>query len=254
MHSIKLIEHQNHTPRWDFSAYVVESPHHYSTSGSGNMYIGENNYVNIRSTADISGDARAPIYYDRGNTAYYTRPGTSSYMNSLHTAGTLQVGASGSSNIYLGGTSGNYFRFHTNNSHTYFDANVGDIHWRQGSSTRFIFYMTTANMTVNGTVTQNSDERIKENIITIDSALNKVNQLRGVYYNRTDINTSQKQIGLIAQEVEAVIPEVVLTANDELKTKSISYAQINALLIEAIKEQQTIIDDLKSRIETLENQ
>ena len=166
----------------------------------------------------------------------------------------IQVGASGYSNIWLGGQSGNYFRFHTNNSHTYFDGNVGDIHWRQGSSTRFIFYMTTANMTVNGTVTQNSDERIKENIITIDGALNKVNQLRGVYYNRTDINTSQKQIGLIAQEVENVIPEAVLTANDELGTKSISYGQINALLIEAIKEQQTIIDDLKSRIETLENQ
>ena len=58
----------------------------------------------------------------------------------------------------------------------------------------------------------------------------------------------------ITIELENVIPEVVLTANDELGTKSISYGQINALLIEAIKEQQTIIDDLKSRIETLENQ
>ena len=258
MHSLKLIEFQNHTPRWDFSAYVVETPHHYSTSGTGNMYIGENNYVNIRSTADISGDARAPIYYDRGNTAYYTRPSTSSLINTLYTAGTIQAGTSGVGNIYLGNNggngTGNHFRFHTNNSHTYFDGNCGDIHWRQGSSTRFIFYMTTANMTVNGTVTQNSDERIKENIITIDGALDKVNKLRGVYYNRTDINTSQKQIGLIAQEVETVIPEVVLTANDELKTKSISYAQINALLIEAIKEQKNIIDDLKSRVETLENQ
>ena len=46
----------------------------------------------------------------------------------------------------------------------------------------------------------------------------------------------------------------MLTANDELKTKSISYAQINALLIEAIKEQQVIINDLKTRLETLENQ
>lgn len=214
----------------------------------------------IASNIYASGDMQSPIYYDSNNTAYYINAASTSVINGLTMAGALQtagshtVGSSGTSNIYMGGVSGNYFRFHTNNSHTYFDGNVGDIHWRQGSSTRFIFYMTTANMTVNGTVTQNSDERIKENIITIDSALNKVNQLRGVYYNRTDINTSQKQIGLIAQEVENVIPEAVLTANDELGTKSISYGQINALLIEAIKEQQTIIDDLKSRLETLENQ
>ena len=221
-----------------------------SPIGSSHVYV--NNVLQAGSSL------RAPIFYDSNNTTYYTRPSTSSYINSLHTAGAIQAGSSGTGNIYLGNNgvsgTGNHFRFHTNNSHTYFDGNCGDIHWRQGSSTRFIFYMTTANMTVNGTVTQNSDERIKENIITIDSALNKVNQLRGVYYNRTDINTSQKQIGLIAQEVENVIPEAVLTANDELGTKSISYGQINALLIEAIKEQQTIIDDLKSRIETLENQ
>ena len=97
---------------------------------------------------------RAPIYYSITNTAYYTRPHTSSYINSLHTAGNIQAGSSGSGNIYIGGTSGNYFRFHTNNSHTYFDANVGNINWRQGASTRFTFYMTTANMTINGSLTQ----------------------------------------------------------------------------------------------------
>ena len=83
--------------------------------------------------------------------------------------------------------------------------------------------------------------------------LDKVKKLRGVYYNRKDISLG-KQIGLIAQEVEDVVPEVVKTIDDDLKTKSIAYAQLNALLVEAIKEQQTIIDDLKSRLETLENQ
>ena len=196
---------------------------------------------------------RAPIYYSITNTAYYTRPHTSSYINTLHTAGQIQVGSSGSSQLYLGNTSGNYFRFHTNNSDTYFDANVGDIYWRQGSSTRYIFHMNNATMTVYGTITQHSDIRLKENIITIDSALDKVKKLRGVYYNRKDISLG-KQIGLIAQEVEDVVPEVVKTIDDDFKTKSIAYAQLNALLVEAIKEQQTIIDDLKSRLETLENQ
>ena len=198
--------------------------------------------------ATFDNSVRSPIFYDSGNTNYYCDPASTSKLS------TVEVGASGYSNIWLGGQSGNYFRFHTNNSHTYFDGNVGDINWRQGSSTRFIFYMTTANMTVNGTVTQYSDSRLKENIMTIDGALDKVNQLRGVYYNRTDINTSERQIGLVAQEVESVVPEVVHTADDELNTKSISYAQLNALLVEAIKELKADNDSLRARIETLENQ
>ena len=253
MHSLKLIKHQNHTPRWDFSAYVVESPHHYSTSSTGSMYIGESNYINIRNTADIHGDARSPIYYDRANTGYYTRPASSSSMYSIYTASFVQVGASGSSSLWLGGQSGNYFRFHTNNSDTYFDANVGNIYWRQGSSTRFYFYMTSANMTINGTLTQNSDERVKENIVEIPNAIDKIQAMRGVYYNRTDFNTDVTKVGVIAQEVEAVLPEVILEAPDT-GLKSVAYAELTAVLINGIKEQQTIIDDLKARIEILENQ
>ena len=243
----------NSAPRWDTSFHVAQSQHFYAHSSTQTMYVGENNTINIRSTGIASSSLRAPIFYDSSNTGYYTRPATSSYINTLHTAGQIQVGSSGSSQLYLGNTSGNYFRFHTNNSDTYFDANVGDIYWRQGSSTRYIFHMNNATMTVYGTITQHSDIRLKENIITIDSALDKVKKLRGVYYNRKDISLG-KQIGLIAQEVEDVVPEVVKTIDDDLKTKSIAYAQLNALLVEAIKEQQTIIDDLKSRLETLENQ
>ena len=203
----------------------------------------------IQSNASL----RAPIFYDSSNTVYYTRPATSSYINSLHTAGQIQVGSSGSSLLYLGNTSGNYFRFHTNNADTYFDANVGNIYWRQGASTRFYFYMTTANMTINGTLTQYSDIRFKENIVEIPDAIDKIKSIRGVYYNRTDFNTEPTKIGVIAQEVEVLMPELVLEAEDT-DMKSVSYNELTAVLVQAIKEQQTIIDDLKSRLETLENQ
>jgi hypothetical protein len=248
----------------------------YSNTHGGGMWMEDSTYVRVYgdkrlynpNTSHLSiytaggvtstNQMRSPIYYDYNNTTYYTRPSTSSLINTLYTAGTIQAGTSGTGNIYLGNNggngTGNHFRFHTNNSHTYFDANCGDIHWRQGVSTRFYFYMTTANMTINGTLTQYSDERLKQNVVTIDNALNKVNQLRGVYYNRTDINTEANQIGLIAQETESVVPEVVHTANDELGTKSISYGQLNALLVEAIKELKADNDSLRARIETLENQ
>ena len=230
-----------------------------SASG-GYLYLSSGNSIFSPSGGVIktASNFYAERFYDYDDTTRYVDVNSTSYIATLHTSGTIQAGNSGTGNIYLGNTgvsgSGNHFRFHTNNSHTYFDGNCGDIHWRQGNSTRFYFYMTTANMTINGTLTQYSDERLKQNVVTIDNALNKVNQLRGVYYNRTDINTEANQIGLIAQETESVVPEVVHTANDELGTKSISYGQLNALLVEAIKEQQTIIDNLKSRIETLENQ
>ena len=198
-----------------------------------------------------AGDLRAPVFYDLNNTAYYTNPASTSVINGLTMAGALQtagshtVGSSGTANIYMGGTSGNYFRFHTNNSHTYFDGNVGDIHWRQGASTRFTFYMTSANMTINGSLTQNSDERVKENIVEIPNAIDKVKAMKGVYYNRTDFNTGVTKVGVLAQEVEAVLPELIVEAPDS-GLKSVAYGELTAVLINAIKE-------LEARVQELEN-
>jgi hypothetical protein len=196
---------------------------------------------------------RAPIFYDSNNTVYYTRPSTSSNINSLYTAGLIQAGGSGTGNVYIGGTTGNHFRFHTNGGVTYFDMNSGTINWREGSSTRYYFYPSTASMTINGTLTQYSDIRYKENIVEIPDAINKIKSIRGVYYNRTDFNTEPTKIGVIAQEVEVLMPELILQAEDT-DMKSVSYNELTAVLVQAIKEQQTIIDDLKSRLETLENQ
>jgi hypothetical protein len=214
-------------------------------------------HASLASSTRASSDMRAPIFYDLNNTTYYTRPSTYSYMNQIWTAGTIQAGSSGTGNIYLGNNgisgSGNHFRFHTHGGATYFDMNSGTINWRQGSSTRYYFYPSTANMTVNGTITQYSDIRYKENIVEIPDAIDKIKSIRGVYYNRTDFNTEPTKIGVIAQEVEVLMPELILQAEDT-DLKSVSYNELTAVLVQAIKEQQTIIDDLKSRIETLENQ
>ena len=101
--------------------------------------------------------------------------------------------------------------------------------------------------TFNNDVTAFSDKRLKENVQTIENGLDKVCQLRGVTYNRNDQENARKQIGVIAQEVEEVLPEVVLTADDEMKTKSVDYAKITAVLIEAIKELKQEIKELKAK-------
>jgi hypothetical protein len=102
--------------------------------------------------------------------------------------------------------------------------------------------ITASNITASGTVTANSDEKLKENVITIENALEKVLSLRGVEYDRID--SGDHQIGVIAQEVEKIVPAVVY--GDEIK--SVAYANIVALLIEAIKEQQKEIDKLKKNL------
>ena len=89
-----------------------------------------------------------------------------------------------------------------------------------------------------------SDERIKTNIKTIENALDKTLLLRGVEYNDIRIEPEKKRIGLIAQEVELIMPEVVRTGDDGLK--GIEYQNLVGLLIEAIKEQQKQINDLKN--------
>jgi hypothetical protein len=90
-----------------------------------------------------------------------------------------------------------------------------------------------------------SDERIKTNIKTIENALDKTLLLRGVEYNDIRIEPEKKKIGLIAQEVELIIPEVVRT-DEQTSLKSIEYQNLVGLLIEAIKEQQKQIDELKN--------
>jgi hypothetical protein len=100
-----------------------------------------------------------------------------------------------------------------------------------------------------GDVTAYSDRNLKTNINTIDNALSKLNLLRGVSYNRTDIETDKLKIGVIAQEVEEVIPEVVST--DKNGVKSVAYGNMVGVLIEAIKEQQTQIEELKTLIHGL---
>ena len=161
--------------------------------------------------------------------------------------------STGVADFYLGNyATANHFRFHTNNANTYFDMNCGNIYWRDGASTRYTFFPSTANMTVNGTITQNSDARVKENIVEIGDCISKVQAMKGVYYNRTDFNTETKKVGVIAQDVEAVLPELIIESPED-GLKSVAYSELTAVLINAIKEQQEIIEDLKTRITKLEN-
>ena len=97
--------------------------------------------------------------------------------------------------------------------------------------------------TFNDNVTAYSDERLKDNIETLEDGLDKVEQLRGVTYTRDE----RENIGVIAQEVEKILPEIVLTADDEMGTKSVDYSRLTAVLIEAVKELSVKVKELENK-------
>jgi hypothetical protein len=111
----------------------------------------------------------------------------------------------------------------------------------------------TGAITATGDITafSSSDKTLKENISSIENAVDKVSKINGVYYNWTFEAQEkhkhfgkEKEIGVIAQEVEEVLPEIVQTRDDG--TKAVKYERLCALLIESVKELKKEIEELKS--------
>tara|TARA_B100001778_G_scaffold4470_2_gene3820 strand:+ start:437 stop:2614 length:2178 start_codon:yes stop_codon:yes gene_type:complete len=111
------------------------------------------------------------------------------------------------------------------------------------ADTSLYTFDSSGNFTATGNVTAFSDVKLKKNVEVIPDALDKVSQVRGVTFDRTDIKTP-RQTGVIAQELEAVLPEAVITGPDG--TKAVAYGNVIGLLIEAIKELQYEIYTIKT--------
>ena len=99
-----------------------------------------------------------------------------------------------------------------------------------------------ASLTASGEVTAYSDARLKTNVTTIDDALALVKKMRGVAYQRVD--NDSKGIGVIAQEMQEVLPEVVVDNGNYL---SVAYGNIVGVLIEAIKQLENKISELENK-------
>ena len=104
----------------------------------------------------------------------------------------------------------------------------------------------TGTITAATNVTVSSDIRLKSNIETIDSALDKVKEMRGVYFDRHD-DKATRAVGVIAQEMQEIMPEVVATDDTEDKYLSVAYGNLVGVLIEAVKELSDKIDRLEAK-------
>ncbi len=106
---------------------------------------------------------------------------------------------------------------------------------------------------VDGTLNTPSDERLKKNIATLTNILDKLNKLRGVTYEFKDQQkyASGPQIGVIAQELQKVFPELVSQGADGYL--AVNYSQLSAVILQAVKEQQKEIEQLQQQMEKVMN-
>ena len=101
--------------------------------------------------------------------------------------------------------------------------------------------------TLSGELTVNSDARLKSNIISLGSTLTKLLLMDGKSYTMKS-NEADSKIGLLAQDVQKVFPELVKTANTSDQTLSVNYQGLIPVLINAIKEQQKQIKELENKL------
>jgi Chaperone of endosialidase len=159
------------------------------------------------------------------------KAGTSSFVNGGGGSGTLSLKNTGSARYwYIGPNSnGDYVNF--NDAGTGMYMNYGATSW-----------------------TGTSDERVKENLVPITDAVNKVNTLRAVTGNYISDKEKTSRSFLIAQDVQAVLPEAVSAQNDEIGTLGLSYTDVIPLLVAAIKELNAKVDAQAEEIKALKGQ
>jgi hypothetical protein len=233
----------NLTTSGNYNVFLGTGSGHSNVSGSGNVFLGNDSGYNETGSNKLyidNSDTATPLIHGDFGTDFLTVNGTLKVK-------TLEIADMGSSNLgldgdivpYLGSTSG----YDLGN-------NVVNEYWDDVVATDFITY---------------SDKNAKDEIKTINHGLQDLLKLRPVSYRyKKDISPDNRlRLGLIAQEVEEVIPEAVV--NDDIdfdpetgekivtkgQYKAMNYDQLIPVLIKAVQEQHLIIEEMKKEIELL---
>ena len=185
-----------------------------ATSSSG-LDLPDNSKLQLGTSQDLK------IYHD----------GTQSFIQKGDGTGNLYVDANGI--ILRGANAETLASFTENGAAELYHDNVKKLE------------TTSSGITVTGTVTETSDIALKENIQPLNNVLDKVKQLTGYQYNF--VNSEKTSMGVIAQDVEKVFPELV---HGEEGEKSLQYSGLVGALIESVKELSTKVADLESKLYT----
>ena len=228
----------------DFSIFHNGAQTIMDDSGTGSLELRSNAF-----TVATAGGSASMATFTEGGSVVLFHNGSSKFSTN---ANGVQVAADQRIEIVNGSNwSGELvgkIEHHSSNMYHQYNSN-----WiaRNGSGTNTLNIDSSGNGTFNGNVTAYSDIRLKENVKTIDNALDKVCKLRGVEYTRKQ--TGVREIGVIANEVKEVVPELVTVTDlrsdinpDELNDVHVmKYQNTVGLLIEAIKDLKAEIEELK---------
>jgi hypothetical protein len=195
----------------------------------------EANVVTLSSTVD-GAYSTANAAFDAANAAANNTGFAQSAFNQANTALSTASGAFSQANTALTTANGKVSKTG--------DSMTGALSITSGLYVNDI----TANSSIycSGDITAFSDMALKYNIETIGNALAIVNQLRGTTFNRADLEGNPRQVGFIAQELQQIVPEVV-HEHPSNGLLSVSYGNLVALLVEAVKELSREVAELKAR-------
>jgi hypothetical protein len=161
----------------------------------------------------------------------------------------IRAGAGGSAGLWLNNdinTTSPAFIGMFANDEVGFYGQTGTAGWR------FYINTTTGNGWMQGTLTQNSDMRLKKDIAPLQNSLQKIMKLGGYHYFwKNGQGDDRLQTGVLAQEVQKMFPELVSENKDGIL--AVNYSGLIPVLIESIKEQQKQIDELKKLVQQLLN-
>jgi hypothetical protein len=254
----------------------------------------DGNYWNGLWSDWVSNQWRSPIFYDYNDTSYYCNPNGYSSMYSMRLWGNELFISGGSPTIYFTDVDQQSAMLHNNSNLFYIlRGGVNTTSWSTVGSGNWpmVVNLTNNDVTWGGTVNAiynvvayASDKRLKENVVEIPNAIDKIKQIRGVTFDWNDgaenlgfkPETKYNDLGVIAQEIQAVLPQAVKPApfdqwvadpnetySDEYLAEktgtsksgenylTVQLEKLVPLLIEGIKEQQNQIDELRTELQLL---
>ena len=184
---------------------------------------------------NTSGDIYATRYYDSDNTGYYLDPNGTSNLLGLTVTNTISGSVNGSAATATALVTGNNYQVNCFGVGTAASGTPGEIR------------------ATNNITAYYSDDRLKTKLGLISDPIEKVKSLSGFYFeaNETAVAlgyTKQREVGVSAQEVQAILPEIIAPAPIDAQYMTVRYEKLIPLLIEAIKAQQVQIEELKAHI------
>ena len=237
------------------SSYVETSICSYNTDYTPNntmAWSSTDRLFVVGNGSSSSNKSNALTIYKNGNIAVGNiTPSSSTTENVLDVSGRVtlrpKTGSGSTSGIWYTDVGGIRRQFAGAKTHSLVAANR---EWGIYISGAYRFWVNgDGDATLTGSLSQNSDRRLKINITDLSYGLDEVLQLKPKeYFWKDKPNQEQVSLGLIAQDVQDVIANIVHEGDDEEKTLSLSYIELVPVLIQAIKEQQEIIESQKLSI------